>query len=114
MSVAGNLVLVGLWFITYACGPSAGDLVDITDATLDEQTQTVRLTLGTCNSNATVAAHSTATEVVVQAAFPRNDSLSRLQGEDTCQPGGTLVLDAPLGDRRLIDAYDGRQLLPDP
>lgn len=97
--------------VAYACGPAAGDLVDITSAKLDEETQSIQLVLGICSQDVAVVVDSTETEVIVRAGLTKG--ISFWDADNACVSGAGLVLDAPLGDRRLIDAYDGQQLLPD-
>lgn len=94
--------LVGLTVVFLAWRITAPDDAPITGVYLRPDGRELEVGVGTCNQSPQVTAVETADEVRLSS----NEVLSR-GGSDECLDNDTLTLEAPLGDRIVIDEATG-------
>lgn len=94
------LVLIGSMLT--ACSSD----VDVIAVSMSADGMTLYVQLDICNGDASVEVEETAGEVVLRAS---SDEVSAFGGGDDCADEVAVVLDQPLGNRRLVDP-DGRDV----
>lgn len=99
-----RIVLVALGFAVASCSTA----VDAVDVAASGDGETLHVAFASCNADLSVIVEESDDAIRVGATRARDPD--RLLGGQDCLDGRTVRLEAPIGDRAVVDAHSGEAL----